>query len=45
MGRGNNVRIIENTARITKLFVTRTMAILGDCGVTAEPAVEQKGQK
>ncbi len=45
MGRGNSVKIIENTARITKLFVTGTIAILGDCGVTAEPAVEQKGQK
>ena len=37
--------MIENTTRITKLFVTGTMAIAGECGVTAEPAVEQKGQK
>jgi hypothetical protein len=37
--------MIENTTRMTKLFVIGTKAILGDCGVTAEPVVEQKGQK
>jgi hypothetical protein len=37
--------MMENTTRMTKLFVIGTMAIAGECGVTAEPAVEQKGQK